>query len=213
MGKCAGKMSACLLVRGAPVIFSVATFSRTRVLRFGMVAVWVAIAAATPPALAEAEESTFILVRHAEKVDDSRDPLLNDAGQARARALVEVLDHADLDAVYVTQYRRTRLTALPAASAAGLTPVEDPVGGDLDAWASSFADRLRSSHPGETVLVVGHSNTIPLLTRVLCDCEVDSLADSDYDRLFIVRARGERNPSLIQARYGAASVDGSDNAH
>jgi len=170
-----------------------------------MVAVLVAIAAAIQPALADADESTFILVRHAEKVDDSRDPLLSEAGQARARALVEVLDHAELNAVYVTQYRRTRLTALPAASAAGLTPVEDPVGGDLGAWASSFADRLRNSHSGETVLVVGHSNTVPPLVAVLCNCRVEPLGDSDYDRIYLVNGAGGENPELIVARYGAAS--------
>ena len=174
---------------------------------------WFAIAAltvlalASPVAFAGDAEGTFLLVRHAEKVDDSRDPPLNGAGQARARALANVLRQAGLDAAYATQYRRTRLTALPAAEAAGLEVVEDPVSGDLDLWASSFAQRLAAEHGGDTVLVVGHSNTIPLLAAALCDCEVAPLTDSDYDRLFIVRAGGGRVPSLITARYGARSPD------
>ncbi|MGB0514214.1 MAG: SixA phosphatase family protein, partial [Wenzhouxiangellaceae bacterium] len=167
--------------------------------------------AATLNAIADSghAEGTFILVRHAEKVDESRDPLLSGAGQVRARALATVLDRAGLDAVYASQYRRTRLTALPAAEAAGLEIIEDPVGGDLNQWASSFAGRLRAVHSGETVLVVGHSNTIPRLARELCDCEVGALADSDYDRLFIVRAGGGRRSSLIEVRYGAASAEDS----
>ena len=63
---------------------------------------------------------TVILVRHAEKVDASADPLLSEPGVMRAQALAAVTAQADLTHVYSTPLQRTRLTAAPAAEAAGL---------------------------------------------------------------------------------------------
>ena len=148
---------------------------------------------------------TVIAVRHAEKVDDSRDPALSPAGTERAQALAAALQHAGLDAAYASQYQRTRLTAMPAARAAGLAVRIEPIEGDVAAWAQGFAVELARDHAGETVLVSGHSNTIPPLVAVLCGCEVRPLADSDYDRLYLVNGAGSENPDLIVARYGAAS--------
>ena len=76
--------------------------------------------AAAAPARAQ---KAVILVRHAEKVDESEDPLLSAAGKARARALARSLRTAGVKAVYVTQYKRTGLTAAPLAAAAGLKPI------------------------------------------------------------------------------------------
>ena len=56
--------------------------------------------------------TTVLLVRHAEK-ETGRDPGLTAAGQARARALVEVAKGAGVSAIYHTQLERTRLTAAP----------------------------------------------------------------------------------------------------
>lgn len=145
---------------------------------------------------------TIIVVRHAEKIDDSRDPALSAAGQARAQALAEVLADAGLDVAYASQYQRTRLTAEPAAEAAGLEVIVASVEGDIEAWAASFARELIGHHSGETVLVVGHSNTVPPLVAVLCSCEVEPLADSNYDRIYIVQTGGT-DARLIRARYGA----------
>ena len=74
------------------------------------------VAAAVP---AQAQKAVF-LVRHAEKVDESEDPLLSAAGKARARALARSLRTAGVKAIYVTQYKRTGLTAAPLAAAAGI---------------------------------------------------------------------------------------------
>lgn len=152
---------------------------------------------------AEPAPTTVIVVRHAEKVDDSRDPALSDAGVERARALAATLAQAGLDAAYASQYRRTQLTAKPAARAAGLSVRIDPIEGDIAAWAKGFAAKLARNHPGETVLVAGHSNTAPPLVAVLCGCKVDPLTDSDYDRIYVVNSAGSEAADLVVARYGA----------
>ena len=151
--------------------------------------------------------TTVIVVRHAEKVDDSRDPALSETGVERARALAEALEHAGLDAAYASQYQRTRLTAMPAARAAGFSVRIAPIEGDIDAWADDFAAELVHKHRGETVLVAGHSNTVPPLVAALCDCRVEALTDSDYDRIYLVTDAGGEFPSLIEARYGLQSGD------
>ena len=56
------------------------------------------------PALAQ---KAIVVVRHAEKVDESADPALSAAGIARAEALALALKSMDVKAVYVTQYQRT----------------------------------------------------------------------------------------------------------
>lgn len=150
---------------------------------------------------------TIIVVRHAEKADDSRDPALSVAGRKRAQALAEVLEHAGLGAVYASQYQRTRLTAMPAAESAGLAVRIDPVEGDIPAWAQGFAAEVVRQNPGGTVLIAGHSNTVPPLVAALCRCDVEPLTEDDYDRLFIINRADGEYPSLITARYGATAGD------
>ena len=149
--------------------------------------------------------TTVIVVRHAEKVDDSRDPVLSEAGAKRAEALAEMLEHAGLDAVYASQYQRTRLTAMPAAWAAGIPVRIEPIEGDVAEWAHGFAATLARDHAGQTVLVVGHSNTVPPLVAALCRCEVAPLADCDYDRIYLLNMAEQGSQprfELIRARYG-----------
>lgn len=156
--------------------------------------------------ISAAAPATIIVVRHAEKVDDSRDPELSEAGLQRAQALAEVLEYAGLDAVYASQFQRTRQTAEPAAEAAGLKVIVEPVEDDIEAWAQVFAAELVEKHPGQTILVAGHSNTVPPLVAALCRCEVAPLADSDYDRIYILNMAEQASQlrfDLITARYGA----------
>jgi broad specificity phosphatase PhoE len=151
---------------------------------------------------AAAQTTTVIVVRHAEKVDDSEDPVLSRAGAARADALAEALQHAPVTAVYTTQYRRTQLTAEPAARAAGVTPVVIGAGSPAQTHVDRLAARIRESDTGGTVLVVGHSNTVPLIVKTLAGIDVGSIADSEYNDFFIVTLRPDAEPQLVRVRYG-----------
>jgi len=113
----------------------------------------------------EADGVLFVLVRHAEKAkDDPKDPTLSEAGIARAKRLAASLADARVVAAYATQYRRTQLTAAPTSMLHHL----DVQTYDASLPAFEFARLLRDAHPTGTVLVVGHSNTIPALAAVLC---------------------------------------------
>ena len=64
-----------------------------------------------------------LLVRHAEKAaEPTDDPPLTAAGAERAQALATALHDAGVTAIITTQLRRTPATALPLATARGLTP-------------------------------------------------------------------------------------------
>ena len=127
----------------------------------------------------------FVIVRHAEKVPDgSDDPELTAAGRARAQAIADTLADTDVVAVYSTDTRRTRQTATPTAQAHGLPII--PYAGEEPAQA--LATRLLDAHSSGTVLVVGHSNTVPALAQALCGCAIDPIAESEYGRRITVRA-------------------------
>lgn len=165
-----------------------------------------------PPAAAQTDAiqtdapTTIILVRHAEKADDdAADPSLSAAGEARAEALQEALMHRPLDAVYTTQLQRTVLTAAPVIDTHQPEVKEHIVTrANIPYHVASLADTLRTQHPGETVLVVGHSNTIPELVEAVSGYPVAPLADDQYDRFYLVRRSGD-TATLLTVRYGAAT--------
>jgi broad specificity phosphatase PhoE len=132
------------------------------------------------------EGATFILVRHAEKAaDDPRDPTLAPEGIRRAERLAWSLQRQPVVAVYATPFRRTQATAAPIARDHGI----DVVTYDAAESAVDFAARLRRTHRAGTVVVVGHSNTIPALASVLCECTIGPIAESEYGRRITLRAR------------------------
>jgi broad specificity phosphatase PhoE len=141
---------------------------------------------------------TFVVVRHAEKADDgSKDPPLTDAGLARAQALGHALRDAPLRAVYATAYRRTQQTAAPSARMRALPVVTY----DAKLAASDFVTQLRRDHAAGTVLVVGHSNTVPGIAATLCQCTVPAMDDNEYDRWISIHVDGNGSATLKEERY------------
>lgn len=150
---------------------------------------------AEPPAV------TFIVVRHAEKIDASRDPDLSPAGHARAQVLAHNLDRRDLVAIYGTEFKRTGQTVAPTAAAHAL-----PVMAYLSAQpAAEFAAALKATHRRGVVLIAGHSNTVPGIVAALCNCETAPMADHEYDRLSSIHLDANGRARLDITRYGAAS--------
>lgn len=149
--------------------------------------------------------TTVILVRHAEKRGDttSKDPELSEAGQHRAKELERVLGTTPVDAIYVTPYHRTRQTAAPLAKVRGKTPIEFPAG---PTYAKDLAAKIRKDHPGQTVLVVGHSNSTQELMGELGVAYPPYIPESTFDDFFIVMLTHDgRGPKLLALRYGAVA--------
>ena len=130
-----------------------------------LVAALLGFGAPTPPESPNAPPTVVLLVRHGEKgAQPANDPPLSAEGQARANALVAVTRQAGVTAIITTQFERTRKTAEPTAVELKITPEVVQAGGA--AHAKAVADQVMK-HVGGTVLVVGHSNTIPAIVGAL----------------------------------------------
>ena len=144
---------------------------------------------------------TVILVRHAEKagVPSDRDPELSYAGRVRALTLAHVLGEMSIDVIYSTPFKRTSNTARPIAEALGLEVTVTPIGGD---FAAGMAATLREHRPGEVVLVVSHSNTVPAIINALGAGPLEQLGEDEYDDLFVVTLNGNGTAHAVRLRYG-----------
>ena len=149
----------------------------------------------------DAAVASFVVVRHAEKVDASRDPDLAPAGHARAVVLAGLFADRAPDAIYTTDFRRTRQTVQPTAETHALAPQVY----DANQPAEAFAAALKATHPRGRVLVAGHSNTVPGIVAALCACAVPAMADTEYDRLSVIEVDAAGHARLRGTRYGAAS--------
>lgn len=126
--------------------------------------------------------STYYLVRHAEKIDDSKDPDLNQKGLDRAKTLSDLLKSKNVSHVYSTDYKRTKQTGQPLAARNGLeVQTYDPRN------HPHFIEILKT-RKGSTSLIVGHSNSTPSLVNLIVGSEqYPSLEHEEYNKLFIVK--------------------------
>ena len=149
---------------------------------------------------AASAQQTVILVRHAElqgaAMAEPKQLPLSEAGEARAKLLASVLRDAGIDAIYVTDFLRTNKTAEPLARALGKELIVLPKGD-----AQELVQRLAANHAGQTVLLVGHTDTIPGLVKALghpADIKIDA---QDYGTIFVVTPRNGTAPALLRLRY------------
>ncbi len=147
--------------------------------------------------------TTLFLIRHAEKVNDgSADPPLTPAGAARADELAYMLKHIRLDAIYSTPYVRTKQTVLPTAEEKGLE-VKLYKPGEKD-----FLGKVLRRFSGGTVLIVGHSNTIPKLVNELAgQSDFSDLDNGIYDNLFIACVPAEGKAIILRMRFGGRTPE------
>ena len=170
-----------------------------------------ALALLCASAVATAQPSTVILVRHAEKADKPADdpPLTND-GQARAKDLAKSLADARVSMIIATQFQRTQATAKPLADAARQTTVVVPATADPKGHAAAVAEKVKSAPAGGTVVIIGHSNTIPLIISALGGPTMPDLCDAEYANLFVLEMSASGAPKLIRGHYGVSDPMGSD---
>ena len=150
------------------------------------------------------------LVRHAEKASETaEDPELSAAGRARAAGLAEALADAGVTGVIVTQRRRTAETAAPLLSRGHIVPDTVRLGGTTAEHAAAVAARIRAKYRGGTVLVVGHSNTIPAIMTALGAPPMPDLCDRAYAQLFVLVLRPDVT-RITRARFGVPDPSGAE---
>lgn len=150
----------------------------------------------------EAQTSTFILMRHAEKDTSAQgstmmqaDPKLSKEGEARAARIPEVLKTFAPDAIYSTNFIRTKST---------VTPLSKNIGKEIQVYdhrnLKGFAEELLKMQ-GKTVVVAGHSNSTPMLVNMLIkENKFPNLDESVYDTYWVVTVK-EGKAEAKQMKY------------
>ncbi len=144
------------------------------------------------------ENTTFILIRHAEKViDGSKNPALTQQGETRAQHLLEMFTKADVTAIYSTNYKRTRMTVAPLAKHKELE-IQTYQWKNPKEWLSTILE----NNAGGTVVISGHSNTTPVLANLLIGkATFTTFAEDDYGNLLIITTSKVGAGKILQVRY------------
>jgi len=145
----------------------------------------------------QSDITTLIFVRHAEKANDGgSDPELSAEGMKRASRLSEVLAKQGIDAIYSTDFKRTKNTVSPLAARLKLTVV---------IYTSATAEYLRDivqKYKGGTVVICGHSNTTPAMVNLLTRSEtMKQFDDDDYNNLIIVSVTVDGGAKVTRLTY------------
>ena len=141
--------------------------------------------------------TTVLLVRHADR--QGSDDALSAEGTVRAQALAQVMGKSGIRAIFTSDAARTQQTAAPAATALGITPVAAK---DV----REVVRTIHTSHSGQKVLVVGHSNTVPQIIAALGGPAV-TIGEGEFDNLYVLTISHcpWQSVTLTNLRYGAAS--------
>jgi broad specificity phosphatase PhoE len=176
---------------------------RRRRRRIQIIVIYTAIAIGLAWFFESQATTTIIFVRHAEKMTTpAKDPSLSPAGKRRVAELRRQLVDADvvagIDAIYSTPYKRTQETVRPLADALNL-PINNYDASDTDEVLTT----ILKNHKGKIILVVGHSNTVPVLIANLgASKEVPPIDEHEYDNIYIISIPWFGKTKTIRLRYG-----------
>ncbi|MGA9770580.1 MAG: phosphoglycerate mutase family protein [Blastocatellia bacterium] len=153
--------------------------------------------------------TTVFLVRHAEKAAEPReDPPLLESGNTRAQELARILEPVGIRAIYTSQFLRTRQTAEPLAKHLGISSITLPIkmnpAKPKEISEQSYKDIVEKifDHPGDAALVVGHSNTVPEVIKMLGGDIAPVIDEKNFDDLFIVTVYAKGKAKVAHLKYG-----------
>ena len=124
--------------------------------------------------------TTYYLIRHAEKVDNSQNPDLSETGLKRANQWNTIFSEISFDEIYSTDYKRTIQTASPTATVKNIQiKLYDPKTINIDSF--------KKEKLGKKILIVGHSNTTPKFVNDIINQNIFSaIEDATFGNLYIV---------------------------
>lgn len=127
--------------------------------------------------------TTYYFIRHAEKDatdPQNRNPELAAHGLERAAKWADIFREVPFELIYSTDYHRTQQTAAAIAKTKNLEVISyDP--------AKPADPAFMEATKGKTVLVVGHSNTIPgFVNALLKEVKYQDIDEAESGSLFIV---------------------------
>jgi broad specificity phosphatase PhoE len=149
-------------------------------------------AAACTTTSGEPADSSWYVMRHLQKAE-GQDPALSAEGAGNAARLASWFGKDRPKAIYVSTTRRARETAAPVAARLGISVKEyDP--------RDTAGLVARAKGEAGTVLIVGHSNTVPEIVAQLGGARPADLAETDYADIFRVRRDGTVERLRLESR-------------
>lgn len=148
-------------------------------------------------------KGTIYIVRHGEK-DTGANPALSLAGQKRAGDLFRELKNEQVDLILVSQYRRTAMTADSLRIYKNIPMLQYKA----DATGESLFQSIQANAAtAKNILVVGHSNTLPVIVKKagVANHPQADIPDYEYDNLFIVK-QTKHGAKVVAKKFGDKSV-------
>ncbi len=149
---------------------------------------------------AQYRKLTVILLRHAEKDvsedADTANPELSAEGKLRAQRLIKEIDRYKPDAIFSSQFIRTRATVMPLArSRRMMIQLYDYKKLDEIAALIMLGKMKR-------IVIVGHNSTTPALVNLLIGQDkYKALAESEYDKIWVVKIKKNKTrPNKIKEK-------------
>lgn len=143
---------------------------------------------------------TFVLIRHAEKdtADKGPNPALSEAGLARSARLADIFRGFRLDGIYSTFFTRTLYTVDSLADIKGLPtyPYDNKT-------LKETVTKIRESLDQHNVLIVGHSNTMPVLANyILGENKYNQVwTEDEYDNMIIIFENLDSTKTYLPLKY------------
>ena len=172
---------------------AIAAIASFAVFIFAVVTVW---------AWFTANSTTIVVIRHAEKdTANVADPALSPAGEARAALLARLFGNAQgpgrLDAIYVSDTLRSRMTAAPLAARLGIVPIVDG-----SEQPKGLVRRVLKENSGKRVIIVGHVNTVPEIVALLSDrSDIPKMDEHDFGAMYVVTVPRIGHANLVRLNY------------
>jgi bisphosphoglycerate-dependent phosphoglycerate mutase len=70
---------------------------------------------------------------------------------------------------------------------------------NAETYTSDLLKEIQKKHRGETVLIVGHSNTVPEIIKHLSHIDVTPISENEFDRFYVVTLG--KKPRLVSVGY------------
>ena len=141
----------------------------------------------------EKKTTTIYLITQAEQDEGKMDPLLSPAGVVRTRAWGKYFKDKNITTFYTTNMGRSRETATYIADY--IVPKEKRAAFLIrryEPWNFNL-EHLVQSHKGESILVIGHTNSIPTHVNALIGTkEYSEIPKWEFDYLYIIKIKKDQ---------------------
>ena len=136
--------------------------------------------------------TTLFLIRHAEKLDDTKNTTLSAEGFERAEFWKNYFKDTKIDSFYSSGFQRARRTCQPMAFERDQ---------QVNIYKNHQMDlkKIIEKNKGKTILIVGHSNRIPTFINTLLGQEkYPEITEPEFGNLYIIKEiDGEISSQLI----------------